>query len=77
MLQDILLTPEEIALKAEVRAFIKQEVSSDLIRKMDRDEITYPREFVKDLGDSNFLGLRFDKKYGGRGRSERSGLPRS
>ena len=46
MLQDILLTPEEIALKAEVREFVKREVSSDLIRKMDRDEITYPREFV-------------------------------
>jgi alkylation response protein AidB-like acyl-CoA dehydrogenase len=50
MLQDILLTPEEIALKAEVRAFVKREVSPDLIRKMDRDEITYPREFVKALG---------------------------
>ncbi|MDP2840566.1 MAG: acyl-CoA dehydrogenase family protein, partial [Syntrophales bacterium] len=67
MLQDILLTPGEIALKAEVRAFVKREVSSELIRKMDRDEITYPREFVKALGDHNLLGLRFDKKYGGRG----------
>ncbi|MBU2252517.1 MAG: acyl-CoA/acyl-ACP dehydrogenase, partial [Proteobacteria bacterium] len=67
MLQDIFLTPEEMALKQEVRAFVKQEVSSDLIRKMDRDEVTYPREFVKALGDYNLLGLRFDKKYGGRG----------
>ena len=67
MLQDIFLTPEEIVLKAEVREFVKWEVSSDLIRKMDRDEITYPREFVKALGDHNLLGLRFDKKYGGRG----------
>ena len=67
MLQDILLTAEEIALKEEIRAFVKKEVSSDLIRKMDRDEITYPREFVKALGDRNLLGLRFDKRYGGRG----------
>ncbi len=67
MLQDIFLTPEEMALKQEVRAFVKQEVSSDLIRRMDRDEVTYPREFVKALGDRNLLGLRFDKKYGGRG----------
>ncbi|MBU0575400.1 MAG: acyl-CoA dehydrogenase family protein, partial [Proteobacteria bacterium] len=66
-MQDIFLTPEEMALKQEVRAFVKQEVSSDLIRKMDRDEVTYPREFVKALGDYNLLGLRFDKKYGGRG----------
>lgn len=39
MLQDIFLTPEEIVLKAEVREFVKQEVSSDLIRKMDRPGI--------------------------------------
>ena len=67
MLQDIFLTPEEIALKQEVRAFVKREVSSDLIRRMDRDEITYPREFVKALGERKLLGLRFPKKYGGRG----------
>ena len=69
MLQDIFLTPEEIALKAEVREFVKREVSPDLIRKMDRDEITYPREFVKALGERNLLGLRFEKRYGGRGLS--------
>jgi acyl-CoA dehydrogenase len=69
MLQDILLTPEENALKAEVREFVKREVSSDLIRRMDRDEITYPREFVKALGDRNLLGLRFPEKQGGRGLS--------
>ena len=67
MLQDILLTPEETALKKEVREFVKREVSSDLIRRMDRDEITYPREFVKALGDRNLLGLRFPEKEGGRG----------
>ena len=67
MLQDIFLTPEEIALKQEVRAFVKQEVSSDLIRRMDRDEITYPREFVRALGERHLLGLRFPEKEGGRG----------
>jgi alkylation response protein AidB-like acyl-CoA dehydrogenase len=34
---------------------------------MDRDEITYPREYVKKLGDRNLLGLRFPKEHGGRG----------
>ena len=67
MLQDIFLTPEEIALKAEVREFVRREVSCDLVRKMDRDEIAYPREFVKALGERNLLGLRFAPKYGGRG----------
>ncbi len=69
MLQDILLTPAEVALKAEVREFVKQEVKTDLIRRMDRDEITYPREFVTALGDRNLLGMRFPERQGGRGLS--------
>lgn len=69
MLQDILLTREEIALREEVREFVKKEVSPDLVKKMDRDEIRYPREYVKALGERNLLGLRFPVKYGGRGLS--------
>ena len=67
MLQDVLLTEEERALKQEVREFVKNGVPSDLLKKMDRDEITYPREFVEALGKRNLLGLRFSKEYGGRG----------
>jgi acyl-CoA dehydrogenase len=66
MLQDVFLNDEETALKEEVRNFVKTEVSPDLVKKMDRDEITYPREFVKALGDRNLLGLRFPVAYGGR-----------
>ncbi|MBW2062187.1 MAG: acyl-CoA/acyl-ACP dehydrogenase [Deltaproteobacteria bacterium] len=64
---DVLLTEDEKALKQEVRDFVKNEVSPDLLKKMDLDEITYPREFVKALGDGNLLGLRFPKEFGGRG----------
>ena len=67
MLQDILLSDEEIALKQEVRDFVKTAVSADLLKKMDRDEITYPREYVEALGERNLLGLRFSPDYGGRG----------
>lgn len=67
MLLDVLLTDGERALKQEVRNFVRSEVSPDLTRRLDRDEIRYPREFVKLLGDRNLLGLRFSKKYGGRG----------
>jgi len=67
MLQDILLTDEERALKQEVRDFVKNEVPSDLLKKLDRDEITYPKEFVQALGERNLLGLRFSPEYGGRG----------
>ena len=42
MLQDVLLTDKEKALKKEVRDFVKNEVSPELVKKMDRDEITYP-----------------------------------
>jgi alkylation response protein AidB-like acyl-CoA dehydrogenase len=67
MLQDVLLSDEEKALKQEVREFVKNEVSSELIKQMDKDEITYPRDYVKALGARNLLGLRFPKEYGGRG----------
>ncbi len=69
MLPDVFLTKEEVALKDEVRQFVRQDVSTDLLRRMDRDEIRYPRDFVKALGDRNLLGLRFPKEYGGRGLS--------
>ncbi|RJR43852.1 MAG: acyl-CoA dehydrogenase [Desulfobacteraceae bacterium] len=67
MLQDVLLTEQESTLKQEVRDFVKREVSSDLLKKMDRDEVTYPREYVKALGERNLLGMRFSPRYGGRG----------
>ncbi len=64
---DFMLTDVERAVRDEAREFVKNEVSSDLIKEMDRDEITYPREYVKKLGDRNLLGLRMPKKWGGRG----------
>ncbi len=66
---DFLLTPEEQAVKKEVRQFVKEEISSEFLRKMDKDEIIYPREFVEKLAARNLFGLRFPKKYGGRGMS--------
>ncbi|MEW6665102.1 MAG: acyl-CoA dehydrogenase family protein [Thermodesulfobacteriota bacterium] len=66
-MQDVLLTDQEQALKNEVREFVKRDVSPELLKKMDRDEITYPREFVQALGSRNLLGLRFSPRYGGRG----------
>ena len=64
---EVLLAEEEKALQEEVRRFVKEEVSSDFLRKMDADEIKYPREFVEKLGRQGLLGLRFPPEYGGRG----------
>ncbi len=69
MLQDIFIDEVESSIKKEVRDFVKNEVPAELLKRMDRDEITYPREFVKSLGERNLLGLRFPVKYGGRGLS--------
>jgi len=66
---DFMLTSEERALRDEVRKFVREEVSSDFLRKMDQDEIVYPREFVENLAKYNLRGIRFPKKYGGRGMS--------
>ena len=60
------LDGNEKALKKEVRDFVRG-VSPELTRQLDRDEIQYPKEYVKSLGERNLIGLRFPKKYGGRG----------
>jgi len=62
-----LMTEAERALQQEVRKFVRDEVSHDFIRALDRDEIQYPREYVENLAAHNLLGLRFDPEWGGRG----------
>jgi len=62
-----LMTKEEKAIQQEVRKFVRDEVSHDFIRALDRDEIKYPREYVENLAAHNLLGLRFDPQWGGRG----------
>jgi len=67
MFYQTLMTKEEKAIQQEVREFVRDEVSHDFIRALDRDEITYPREYVENLAAHNLLGLRFDPQWGGRG----------
>jgi alkylation response protein AidB-like acyl-CoA dehydrogenase len=66
---DFMLTPEEIKIRDEAKKFVNEEISSDFLRKMDSDEIEYPREFVEKLAGYNLRGIRFPKEYGGRGMS--------
>jgi len=67
MFYETLMTDEEQSLQQEVRKFVREEVSHDMVRALDRDEIQYPRDFVENLAAHNLLGLRFDPKWGGRG----------
>jgi alkylation response protein AidB-like acyl-CoA dehydrogenase len=62
---DFLSTEEEIKLREEVKDFVKT-VDPELLRKMDRNEIDYPFEFLKEAAKRNLLGLRFPKEYGGK-----------
>lgn len=64
---DFLLSSEERKLRDEVRRFVREEVTSDFLRSLDKDEITYPRKYVEDLARNGFLGLRFPAQWGGRG----------
>ena len=66
MLYDALLTEQEKALRDEVRRFVRDEVPADLLRAMDREEITFPHEFIAKLVKHGLRGLRFPKKWGGR-----------
>ena len=54
---DFMLSPEERALRDEVRQFVREGVSSDFLRALDKDEIIYPREFVEKLAARNLRGF--------------------
>ena len=56
---------EEIKLREEVKDFVKT-IDPELLRKMDRNEIDYPIEFLHQAAKRKLLGLRFPKEYGGR-----------
>jgi acyl-CoA dehydrogenase len=63
---EAILTDQQRALRDKVRAFVKS-VPRQLILDMDADKVRYPREYVRQLGARNLLGLRFPPEYGGRG----------
>ncbi|MGD8257426.1 MAG: acyl-CoA dehydrogenase family protein [Desulfobacterales bacterium] len=67
MFYQSLMTKEEKCIQQEVRKFVRDEISHDFIRALDKDEIKYPREYVENLAAHNLLGLRFNPKWGGRG----------
>jgi acyl-CoA dehydrogenase len=60
-----MLTEEQRALRDEAREFVRS-VPRQLILDMDADRVKYPRDFVRDAGKRNLLGLRFPSEYGGR-----------
>ena len=64
---DYIISEENKRLREEVRAFVKNDVPHSLVRQMDKDEIQYPTDFLKKLAEHNLIGIRFPRKFGGRG----------
>jgi acyl-CoA dehydrogenase len=63
---EAMLTEEQRTLRDEARDFARW-TPRQLILDMDAERIKYPREFVREAGRRNLLGLRFPSAYGGRG----------
>ena len=63
---EAMLTPEQRALRAEVRDLVRW-VPRQLILDMDDERVRYPREYVAEAARRRLLGLRFPLEYGGRG----------
>jgi len=63
---DFLLSPEQKAIRDEARELVRW-VPREMIAKMDKDELRFPREFLREAGRRNLLGCRYPKQWGGRG----------
>jgi alkylation response protein AidB-like acyl-CoA dehydrogenase len=63
---DFMLDESARAVRDELRQLVKTEVDPEYLRRMDRDEITFPRELFETFAGHNTLGLRFPQEHGGR-----------
>lgn len=63
---DFMISDEAKSTVREIREFVRDEVPSEHLRALDRDESHYRRKFLEELGERNLLGLRFPKRWGGR-----------
>jgi acyl-CoA dehydrogenase len=66
-MNDFMLDEQARAMQEKARVFARDEVDPDYLRRMDRDEIRYPRELYEAYARHGLLGLRFPKQYGGQG----------
>jgi alkylation response protein AidB-like acyl-CoA dehydrogenase len=65
-MDDFMLDEQGRAIRDAAREFVKNEIDPEYLRRMDRDEIRYPRELYEGYAKHGLLGLRFPKQYGGR-----------
>lgn len=68
-MDDFMLDEAGRAIRDRTRSFARDRIDPDYLRRMDRDEIRYPRELYELYARHQLLGLRFPKEYGGQGLS--------
>ena len=68
-MNDFMLDEQGRALQDKAREFVKNEVDPEYLRRMDRDEIRFPRALYESYSKHQLLGLRFPPQYGGQGAS--------
>lgn len=62
---DFLLTDAQRALREEVRDLVRA-VPRELVLAMDRDEVRFPRDFLREAGRRGLMGVRYPRRWGGR-----------
>jgi alkylation response protein AidB-like acyl-CoA dehydrogenase len=63
---EALLTPEQKALRKDVRDFVKT-LPRQLLLDMDAEKVLFPREYLVEAASRKLLGLRFSPQFGGGG----------
>jgi len=64
---DVMLSQEEISFREEFKTFLGGLDLSFILRMDKEDEKEFPKDFVRALGQNNYLGIPLPKKVGGRG----------
>ena len=64
-MEDFLLNEKETRTKYDVRKTVKS-VPHELIRRIEKEEIVFPKEFIDLITGAGIVGLRFPEIYGGR-----------
>jgi alkylation response protein AidB-like acyl-CoA dehydrogenase len=64
---DVMLSQEEISFREGFRTFLGALDLSFILRMDKEDEKEFPKEFVRQLGKNNYLGIPLPKEVGGRG----------
>ena len=69
MIGDTMLAPGETRYQEQVRHFLARNLDPTLVECMDRNEVTYPKDFIRLMASQRYLGACIPSEYNGGGRS--------